>query len=53
MPIISISVAVERHLLLEVDHIVPVSRGGLSTPENLQTLCWKRNRSKSNRIGAR
>lgn len=41
-----VSVAAEPHLLLEVDHIVPVSRGGLSVPENLQTLCWKCNRSK-------
>ncbi|EON32432.1 HNH endonuclease [Gordonia terrae C-6] len=46
----SISVAVEPHLLLEVDHIVPVSRGGLSTPENLQTLCWKCNRSRSKEL---
>lgn len=48
----SISVAAEPHLLLEVDHIVPVSRGGLSTMENLQTLCWKCNRSKSNKMPA-
>lgn len=47
--ICSVSVAAEPHLLLEVDHIVPVSRGGLSIPENLQTLCWRCNRSKSNK----
>lgn len=41
-----VSVAAEPHLLLEIDHILPVSRGGLSTPDNLQTLCWKCNRSK-------
>lgn len=41
-----ISVAVEPNLLLEVDHIVPVSKGGLSTPDNLQTLCWRCNRTK-------
>lgn len=46
----SVSVADEPHLLLEVDHILPVSRGGLSTAENLQTLCWRCNRSKSNKI---
>lgn len=46
----SISVAAEPHLLLEVDHIMPVSRGGLSAPENLQTLCWRCNRTKSNRV---
>lgn len=41
-----ISVTAEPHLLLEVDHITPVSKGGLSTPENLQTLCWRCNRAK-------
>ena len=41
-----ISVAAEPHLLLEIDHIVPVSRGGLTAEDNLQTLCWKCNRSK-------
>ncbi len=41
-----ISVAAEPHLLLEVDHIVPVSKGGLSEPSNLQTLCWRCNRTK-------
>jgi hypothetical protein len=46
----SISVHAEPHLLLEVDHIIPVSRGGLSTEENLQTLCWRCNRTKSNKI---
>lgn len=37
-------------LLLEIDHIIPVSKGGLSIPDNLQTLCWKCNRSKSDKI---
>ncbi|MCW1822414.1 HNH nuclease [Mycolicibacterium conceptionense] len=46
----SVSLVAEPHLLLEVDHIIPISRGGLSTPENLQTLCWKCNRSKSNKV---
>lgn len=41
-----ISVTAEPHLLLEIDHITPISKGGLSTPENLQTLCWRCNRSK-------
>ncbi|WP_124712579.1 HNH endonuclease [Mycolicibacterium nivoides] len=48
----SVSLVAEPHLLLEVDHIIPVSRGGLSTPENLQTLCWKCNRSKSNKVAS-
>jgi hypothetical protein len=47
-----VSVAAEPHLLLEVDHIMPVSRGGLSVAENLQTLCWRCNRSKGARITA-
>ena len=49
----SISLTKEPHLLLEVDHIVPVSKGGLSTIENLQTLCWKCNRTKSNKMVVR
>ena len=49
----SASVAAEPNLLLEVDHIIPISRGGLSTVDNLQTLCWRCNRSKSNKILAR
>lgn len=40
----------EPNLLLEIDHIIPVSKGGYTTEENLQTLCWKCNRSKSNKI---
>ena len=40
----------EPHLLLEIDHIVPVSKGGLTTLDNLQTLCWKCNRTKSNKL---
>lgn len=48
----SISVHAEPHLLLEVDHIIPISKGGLSTEENLQTLCWRCNRTKSNKITA-
>jgi 5-methylcytosine-specific restriction endonuclease McrA len=47
-----VSVAAEPHLLLEVHHIMPVSKGGLSTPENLQTLCWRCNRSKGAKMVA-
>jgi 5-methylcytosine-specific restriction endonuclease McrA len=50
--ICAVSLAAEPHLLLEVDHIIPVSRGGLSTQDNLQTLCWKCNRSKSNKVAS-
>ena len=48
--ICGVSLSVEPHLLLEVDHIIPVSRGGLSVPDNLQTLCWKCNRSKGAKV---
>lgn len=34
---------------LDVDHIIPTSRGGKSTKDNLQVLCFKCNRSKGNR----
>ena len=40
----------EPNLLLEIDHIIPVSKGGRTVEDNLQTLCWKCNRSKSNKI---
>jgi len=46
----AVSIWMEPHLLLEVDHVVPVSKGGMSTHENLQTLCWRCNRSKSNKM---
>lgn len=32
---------------LTIDHIIPLSRGGISTPDNLRTLCGKCNRRKS------
>ncbi len=35
---------------LHVDHIVPVSKGGATTRENLQTLCQACNLGKSNRF---
>lgn len=41
-----VSIQDEPHLLLEIDHIVPVSKGGLTTEDNLQTLCWRCNRKK-------
>jgi len=40
------SIHEEPNLLLEIDHIIPVSKGGLTQEDNLQTLCWKCNRSK-------
>ncbi|PWM58526.1 MAG: hypothetical protein DBX93_01330 [Oscillospiraceae bacterium] len=44
------SIYAEPNLLLEIDHIVPVSKGGSTTEDNLQTLCWKCNRAKSNKV---
>ena len=40
----------EPNLLLEVDHIIPISKGGITSADNLQTLCWRCNRSKGNKI---
>jgi hypothetical protein len=44
-----VSLDKEPTLLLEVDHIKPLSKGGMSTEDNLQTLCWKCNRSKASK----
>lgn len=40
----------EPNLLLEIDHIIPISKGGCTAEDNLQTLCWKCNRSKGDKI---
>lgn len=37
---------------LEIDHIIPVSRGGTGEVENLQALCRSCNRAKRNRTSA-
>lgn len=44
------SIYQEPNLLLEIDHIKPVSKGGMTEESNLQTLCWKCNRSKGYKI---
>ena len=44
------STHVEPNLLLEIDHIIPVAKGGETVEDNLQTLCWKCNRAKSDKI---
>lgn len=48
--ICGLSVKDEKNLLLEIDHIVPLSRGGITSEDNLQTLCWRCNRSKGSRL---
>jgi len=35
---------------LEVDHIIPISKGGYEDELNMQILCLKCNRKKSNKI---
>ena len=40
----------EPNLLLEVDHIIPIAKGGMTTEANLQTLCWKCNRRKGAKV---
>jgi hypothetical protein len=39
-----------RSINLEVDHIVPVSKGGKSEESNLQILCRRCNRSKCKKL---
>lgn len=45
-----LSIKDEPNLLLEIDHIVPLSKGGLTTESNLQTLCWRCNRKKGSKL---
>ena len=35
---------------LEIDHIYPISKGGKTVYENLQTLCRACNKNKGNRV---
>ena len=46
----SLGIKDEQHLLLEIDHKIPISKGGMTTYDNLQTLCWKCNRKKGANI---
>ena len=39
-----------RSINLEMDHIVPVSKGGKTEEANLQTLCRRCNRAKSKKL---
>lgn len=44
------STHIEPNLLLEIDHIIPVAKGGMTEEGNLQTLCWKCNRNKGAKL---
>ncbi|WP_193011114.1 HNH endonuclease, partial [Psychrobacter aquimaris] len=48
--ICTLSTSDEANLLLEIDHIIPLSKGGITAEDNLQTLCWKCNRTKGSKI---
>ncbi|HKM54075.1 MAG TPA: HNH endonuclease signature motif containing protein [Isosphaeraceae bacterium] len=39
-----------RAINLEMDHIVPISKGGKTEESNLQTLCGRCNRAKSRKL---
>jgi HNH endonuclease len=41
-----------RSINLEMDHIVPISKGGKTEESNLQTLCRRCNRAKSRKLVA-
>lgn len=45
-----LSIRDEPNLLLEIDHKIPLAKGGMTTEDNLQTLCWKCNRSKGAKL---
>lgn len=39
-----------QYVSLEIDHIIPISKGGKSTYDNLQTLCHQCNVEKGDSI---
>lgn len=44
------SIKNEPNLLLEIDHKIPLAKGGMTTEDNLQVLCWRCNRNKGAKI---
>lgn len=47
--ICKLSIKEEPNLLLEIDHIIPLAKNGVTSSDNLQTLCWRCNRSKGSK----
>lgn len=41
----------KHHVILEVDHIIPWSNGGMTIEDNLRTLCSNCNKGKTNNLG--
>jgi hypothetical protein len=44
------SPATDTSTILEIDHIIPVSRGGTNDPKNLRTTCFECNRGKKDKL---
>jgi 5-methylcytosine-specific restriction endonuclease McrA len=42
--------AIAKNIAMEIDHIIPLSRGGRDIFSNLQALCRPCNRKKGNRF---
>ena len=40
----------DRYAQLEIDHIIPIAKGGKTTYDNLQTLCHRCNVEKGDRL---
>ena len=45
------SIYTHPNIIFHIDHIIPVSKGGITREDNLQTLCSTCNLKKSNKMG--